>query len=98
KQRSHRTAPDSLGPAGVRGFGYPSRGGGLRLPAALRRRHALLRLVPRSGAAPATAARGGPAPPPPARGVAVGLLQQAKVGEPLGGDARGGPHQTAVCR
>src|SRR4029079_4615395 len=95
---SHRSGCLSLEPAGVRGCGYPSLRGGVRLPAALRRRHPLLRLVDRPGTAPAPApGRHGQPLYAPAPSVRARL--QAGVRDALGGDARGGPDQAPpACR
>ena len=54
-QRSHRSAPRFAGATRHPGVRLAPRPGRLRLPAALRRRHALLRLVDRPRAAPAPA-------------------------------------------
>src|SRR6266508_6935960 len=54
-QPSHRSAPLSLVLPGIQKVRLAPCSDRVRLPAALRRRHALLRLVDRTGAAPARA-------------------------------------------
>src|SRR5215210_4048585 len=91
-QRSHQGAPVSLGLAGIRGVRLAPPRGRVRVPAPLRRRHALLRLVDRPGAPPAPAP-GGHGQPLHAGPEAGGARVHARVPDTFGGNAGGGADQ-----
>src|SRR5215210_6104750 len=81
-QRSHHRPPLSLGLAGIRGVRLAPPRARLRVPAPLRRRHALLRLVHRPGAPPAPAP-GRHGQPLHARAATGGARLHARVSDAL---------------